>query len=119
MLLLLINMEIKRILGLALFIVMAVIAVLLIIFFTAKFGNYDLINYNITNNTGDLSDTGFCTSDIDCVPASCCHANSCTSANYAPKCDRIFCTLECAPGSLDCGQGSCACVNNKCIGVMG
>jgi cbb3-type cytochrome oxidase subunit 3 len=54
-----------------------------------------------------------CEKDSDCVPNSCCHADSCVNINNAPKCDRIFCTQECS-GPLDCGTGTCACVNNKC-----
>lgn len=54
-----------------------------------------------------------CEKDNECVPSSCCHANSCVNINNAPKCDRIFCTQECS-GPLDCEAGFCACVNNKC-----
>ena len=55
-----------------------------------------------------------CTVDSDCVPISCCHASSCVPKDKAPNCSDSFCTLECAPNTLDCNQGSCSCVNNKC-----
>ena len=58
--------------------------------------------------------SGFCSSDDDCVRASCCHATACVSVDQAPRCDDIFCTEECVPGTLDCG-GYCTCENNKCV----
>lgn len=55
-----------------------------------------------------------CTADSDCAPISCCHANSCIQKDKAPDCSGTFCTLECAPNTLDCNQGSCSCINDKC-----
>ena len=59
-----------------------------------------------------------CRVDAECVPASCCHASSCVSAQKKPNCSGIYCTQECAPGTLDCGQGNCRCVKNKCETVF-
>lgn len=75
------------------------------------------------NNAGDkdINDAGsddFCASDLECVPASCCHAISCVSIKSKPNCIGVFCTAVCEPGTLDCGQGSCNCVNNKCKAVF-
>lgn len=58
-----------------------------------------------------------CSSDADCVPSSCCHADSCENIASKKVCN-VLCTQECQPGTLDCGQGSCACVNNKCSAVL-
>lgn len=58
--------------------------------------------------------SGFCNADEDCIPDACCHATGCISKDQAPKCDDIFCTEECVPGTLDCG-GYCACENHKCV----
>ncbi len=55
-----------------------------------------------------------CSSDSDCVPASCCHPTSCVSASNAPICNKIACTMDCKPATLDCGQGKCLCSNGKC-----
>ena len=54
-----------------------------------------------------------CASDADCVPEKECHAASCINSDFKEGID-MFCTLECAPGTMDCGQGSCACVNHRC-----
>jgi len=55
-----------------------------------------------------------CSSDAECVPASCCHATSCVSVKNKPDCSGIFCTASCEPGTLDCSQGSCKCIDSKC-----
>ena len=55
-----------------------------------------------------------CSVNYDCVPSSCCHASSCVSKASAPKCEGVFCTQQCAPGTLDCG-GSCACEAKRCV----
>lgn len=60
---------------------------------------------------------GECAKDEDCTKDACCHAKGCVSLEKAPKCEDIFCSQECAPGTLDCGQGSCKCVNNKCEAI--
>ena len=57
---------------------------------------------------------GSCTSDSDCVPASCCHPSSCIAKEQAPQCKGIMCSQVCEPGTLDCMQGSCICENNQC-----
>lgn len=59
-----------------------------------------------------------CTSAADCVPAQCCHATNAVNQAYAPDCREIFCTLECAPNSLDCGQGEIRCQNKVCTVVL-
>lgn len=55
-----------------------------------------------------------CQKDEDCVPAQCCHPDSCINIDYRPNCEGIFCTMECRPGTMDCGQGRCACIDNTC-----
>ena len=60
---------------------------------------------------GDL-----CINDADCVPASCCHPETCTIKEKAPNCTGIPCTLSCET-ILDCGDGSCNCINNQCQAV--
>lgn len=67
--------------------------------------------------TPQLPEMG-CLTDADCVPASCCHPDSCTPAVRAPNCTDIVCTEECVPGTLDCGQGHCACMNGSCQPVI-
>ncbi|HZX45182.1 MAG TPA: hypothetical protein VFF28_05875 [Candidatus Nanoarchaeia archaeon] len=57
-----------------------------------------------------------CNKDSDCFPAECCHPTSCT--NIKPDCDGRFCSMNCAPGTMDCGQGYCGCVDNKCSAVI-
>jgi len=91
--------DIKEIFIIALFIV--VVLLIILCFCSNKFNNYE-------------EKTNECNADSDCIPASCCHASSCINAENAPKCDGIFCTMECASNTLDCGQGSCKCKNNKC-----
>jgi len=59
-----------------------------------------------------------CSKDSDCVPASCCHSDSCVPAGEAPNCEGMMCSMECKPETLDCGQGSCKCIDNKCKAVL-
>ncbi|MDP3881813.1 MAG: hypothetical protein Q8Q31_02955 [Nanoarchaeota archaeon] len=66
----------------------------------------------------DIGSEGSCSSSSDCIPASCCHATSCTNKEKAPICDKILCTQQCVPGTLDCGQASCECIDNKCEVVI-
>lgn len=54
-----------------------------------------------------------CTQDSDCVPRACCHPAETINKKYAPKCEEVVCTMNCA-GPLDCGCGEPACVNNQC-----
>ena len=60
-----------------------------------------------------------CNADIECIPASCCHARSCVSVSEKPVCSGIRCTQSCEPDTLDCGQARCGCVQNKCTVVKG
>lgn len=56
-----------------------------------------------------------CSRDADCVPAQCCHAADAVNRNDAPDCSGTFCTLECAPNTLDCGQGEIKCSAGQCV----
>lgn len=58
-----------------------------------------------------------CSTDDDCVPASCCHASSCVALADAPECGGIGCTEECQSDTLDCG-GSCICQDGKCAAIL-
>ncbi|MFA5060808.1 MAG: DUF333 domain-containing protein [Candidatus Pacearchaeota archaeon] len=53
-------------------------------------------------------------SEIECVPAQCCHATSCVQKDLAPNCSDIFCTMECRAGTMDCGAGYCDFIDGKC-----
>jgi len=57
------------------------------------------------------SDT--CTTDADCVPATCCHATACVAQANAPSCGDAMCTLDCRSGTVDCG-GGCLCHEGHC-----
>jgi hypothetical protein len=59
-----------------------------------------------------------CTEDLDCAEAQCCHPTSCVPADEKPDCSDSFCTMQCAPDTMDCGAGSCKCVNQVCTAVM-
>lgn len=59
-----------------------------------------------------------CAVDADCVPAECCHAKSAVNKNFAADCSEMFCTMECAPETLDCGQGEVKCVEGECKVVI-
>ncbi len=54
-----------------------------------------------------------CTTDKDCIPATCCHPESCVTIEKVPDCDRVICSMVCS-GPLDCGAGSCGCVDGRC-----
>ncbi len=64
---------------------------------------------------GDASD---CAVDADCVPASCCHPNSCVPVAQKPECTDMMCTMQCAAGTMDCG-GRCACEAGSCKAILG
>jgi hypothetical protein len=49
-----------------------------------------------------------------CVPANCCHSDSCVWESEAPDCDGTFCTMSCEPGTMDCGAGHCEVVDSEC-----
>ena len=59
-----------------------------------------------------------CQNDNECIPSSCCHAESCIPKDKAPVCDKIFCSQDCS-GPLDCRAGHCSCVNGKCKIIAG
>lgn len=63
---------------------------------------------------GETSDKYSCQDDSDCVPATCCHSDSCVNKDYQPNCKGIMCTLECQSGTMDCGQGHCSCIDGQC-----
>ncbi|MEI7857772.1 MAG: hypothetical protein WCH85_09745 [Methanomicrobiales archaeon] len=62
-------------------------------------------------------DAQTCTTDADCVPAECCHPDSCVSKAAKPVCNDIMCSMNC-DGPLDCGAGSCGCTNGRCSVVQ-
>ena len=62
-------------------------------------------------------ETATCSSDSDCVPASCCHPTSAVNKKYAPDCIGIACTMVC-DGPLDCGAGKVACIENTCVIIL-
>lgn len=51
--------------------------------------------------------------EIQCVPASCCHATECVLVNEAPNCSGIMCSMVCS-GPLDCGVGRCKYIDGEC-----
>lgn len=55
----------------------------------------------------------YCETDADCVPAACCHPDSCINIENAPDCSGIICTMACI-SVLDCNQGKCVCKDNIC-----
>ena len=80
-------------------------------------GCNDINNKLIETNNKNI-ETLNCEVNSDCVPASCCHPNSCINKDNAPSCFQIMCSQNCAPNSLDCGQGSCQCINNQCGAIF-
>ena len=54
-----------------------------------------------------------CSTDADCVPASCCHATACVPKGSAPDCAGVMCTMNCEPDTIDCG-GGCVCQSGAC-----
>lgn len=73
---------------------------------------FAILIYFIVNNKTD-TEASECKVNEDCVPATCCHPDSCVPAEKAPECKNIMCSMVCS-GPLDCGAGICGCVNNKC-----
>tara|TARA_Y100000310_G_scaffold344282_1_gene456204 strand:+ start:2777 stop:3112 length:336 start_codon:yes stop_codon:yes gene_type:complete len=88
-------------------ILLAIILLLIIFIFVVK------IIIDDGKEIVDVVKDDLCVVDEDCVPASCCHSESCIIKEKAPDCNDIFCSQVCS-GPLDCGAGSCGCVNNKC-----
>ncbi len=60
----------------------------------------------------------YCSTAEDCVKAQCCHATDAVNKAYAPDCSDVFCTMECAAGTLDCGQGEMQCLQGTCTAVI-
>ena len=58
-----------------------------------------------------------CTTDSDCVKASCCHATSCVAKEDAPNCEDTMCSLDCKVDTTDCG-GGCYCDEDKCSTIL-
>lgn len=92
-----------------LIIVIAIVAGLVVIMLAARTMMKGAQQAGAENKTA-----GECASDSDCVPATCCHPKTCVSRANKPKCEGMFCTQVCEPGTLDCGQGRCACAENRC-----
>jgi hypothetical protein len=64
------------------------------------------------------TDIETCQINSDCVPAACCHPDSCVLKSQEPDCSEAICTQECKIGTLDCNQGNCECVNSKCEAIL-
>ncbi|MCK5282531.1 MAG: hypothetical protein KAK00_03920 [Nanoarchaeota archaeon] len=77
------------------------------------------IDEEINDSLDEIPDEVRCSVDEDCVPAACCHPDSCVNINSRPICKAILCTADCAPGTMDCGQGRCVCEENKCLAKIG
>ncbi|MFA5173641.1 MAG: hypothetical protein WC438_00480 [Candidatus Pacearchaeota archaeon] len=75
-----------------------------------ELNNYDKVYTNLDDCEKEINT---CSVDSDCVPDSCCHAQSCVSLDKKPVCDKVFCSQVCS-GPLDCNQGSCECIKGKC-----
>ena len=96
----------------------AVCVGIILLFLSAKDESSESKTFNSGNES--VAQSGLasaCTSDSECVPASCCHASSCVSISERPVCDGIRCTQSCEAGTLDCGQARCECVQNVCTMV--
>ncbi|MBS3078997.1 hypothetical protein J4218_02660 [Candidatus Pacearchaeota archaeon] len=72
-----------------------------------------LIIYAVRNDDENYDFANGCKENKDCVPASCCHADSCVNIKNKPDCSNKICSMDCE-SILDCGVGKCGCVNNKC-----
>jgi hypothetical protein len=62
-----------------------------------------------------------CSSNDQCVPATCCHAAYCVPRGRAPKCSATEqCSEDCQPFTIDCG-GKCLCdgASGKCEAQFG
>ncbi|MBT4935556.1 hypothetical protein HOL21_02855 [Candidatus Woesearchaeota archaeon] len=59
-----------------------------------------------------------CSTDTDCVKATCCHASSSVNKEFAPECQGQICTLECVEGTTDCGYGDIKCISGSCEVVL-
>jgi hypothetical protein len=70
-----------------------------------------ITSLNKYNEVPSPSNTA-CVYDSDCVPAQCCHPDSCINKDYKSVCN-LMCTAICS-GPLDCSAGSCGCVKGEC-----
>lgn len=68
---------------------------------------------NIPGNSGDQDQRPSCSTDADCVPATCCHPEACTARASAPLLRRGV-HRAVRPGTLDCGQARCVCLGGRC-----
>lgn len=64
--------------------------------------------------TTDNNEEKSCTSDLDCVAATCCHATDSVNINSRPDCQGVLCTASCEPNTMDCGQAKAKCIENIC-----
>jgi hypothetical protein len=71
-----------------------------------------LPSVSLTKTVTPPSDPASCASDSDCVPAQCCHPDSCINVAQKHVCT-LLCTASCQ-GPIDCGAGHCGCINGKC-----
>ena len=55
-----------------------------------------------------------CSSDLDCVPNACCHADGTVNKAFAQDCSGMLCTMDCVPDTLDCGQADLKCLEGQC-----
>ena len=69
-------------------------------------------------NGRDIEPRKQCSSDQDCVPATCCHPTDAVNREFAPNCHGVFCTEVCEPNTIDCGQGEIKCIDNICQAVL-
>ena len=59
-----------------------------------------------------------CTTNDECVAATCCHAIDSVNSEFAPECSDTLCTAQCEPQTLDCGAGETTCVHGACQVVL-
>lgn len=93
----------------------------IILFLLVLFSIFIAIGYNFNKtdkNKNQKPEGQTCVTDADCVVATCCHPSACVPITQKPDCSDVFCTQECAPGTLDCNQGYCGCVEGKCKAVF-
>ncbi len=69
-------------------------------------------------STKVIPENKLCSTNTDCIPATCCHPNDTVNKQFTPDCSSTMCTMECAPNTLDCDQGEVKCVEGECKAVM-
>jgi len=67
----------------------------------------------IKSQNENLGEGKQCLKNEDCIPATCCHPESCVPAEEASICRGVICSMVCS-GPLDCGAGECGCVDGGC-----